>query len=142
MAHQPEGTVEGQGTKEQRVWQEYHLWPRAWHLVAARAVAAGLGVMFFAFYVVSELLPGLLGDVALTISGIAFFLGMMLYLVSMLAPVAIFLDRNRLDSADGWRPSLWYYIIAIPGSLLAIPLAALYTYKRLAYVGFASKPAK
>ena len=57
-------------------------------------------------------------------------LGLLLQLVS---PVCLYYDRQYLETATGWEPSSWYYLMVLPPFSVFLP--PLYLYQRHRYVG-------
>ena len=57
----------------------------------------------------------------------------LLWLLSFVAPVAVYFDRKYVAAVSDWSPSLAYYLVILPA--FGVLLAAIYAYERHQYVG-------
>lgn len=113
-------------------------YPRLWYTIAFRwmsvLVLIAAGVLFLA----TPSTMNQLGAVVEAAGYALFLIGGGLFVLSLIAPLAVMRDRGVLEDGDPWRPSLWYYAMAFPTGLLGLVLSAVYTRKRLRHYGIKS----
>lgn len=112
-----------------------------WYLIPARFVSIQLALVgsILVYAGDSTSIPLVSPGVGWVGVGLA-VTGMFLFLISLFSIIPLAMERRRLSKeTDGWEPGLLYFIIAIPGIGVGIPLSMLYTYKRLKWVGPSSQ---
>lgn len=106
---------------------------RVWHLIPCRFIGPLFAAIGVVFIFLSDGWPYYLSRIVGTVSLFVAFVGAILYLSSLLAPVAVYHERKQLPDDEDWYPSRWYYLMVFPDGLLGFVLAIVYTRRRRRY---------
>jgi|GEM_PF-3073580 len=113
---------------------------RLWWLIPMRFIGIPLFLLGLAIGVVGGFFPGVIQTgiswlgAAIAIASLAF------WIVSFLAPVAVFTERRRMPESAPWVPSRWYYFMIFPTGPLGLLLSIVYTKRRVGYYGNTKLP--
>lgn len=116
-----------------------------WLLIAARAIIAVAWLLVLGGLVMLAVVqPPSPNQNLVTIPPIhafpvrVFLMGLVMGLFFLLPPLsglALFFDRKHVSSVSEWTPSIFYYLMALPGPILTDVIAMLYLYERHTHVG-------
>lgn len=110
---------------------------RWWWLIRARYYFIAVGFLSALLYIPVLLIPE--GNIFSAISNMIAAAGILItfgvFLISLLAPVGVYMERKNLPKNGEWYPSRWYYLIIFPDGLLALVLAYVYGKRRLKHYG-------
>lgn len=70
-----------------------------------------------------------------TSGAVIMMVGIILFGLSFLAPIAVYYERKHLPKDQEWYPSRWYYLMFFPDGIIAFILSIMYTRRRRKHFG-------
>lgn len=111
---------------------------RWWWLIRARYYSVGIFLLSLPLWFAGGVLDpdGIPAAIFGTIAFILVVVAVLVYVVSLLAPIGVYLERKNLpQDSEEWYPSRWYYLVLFPDGLLGLILAYVYGRRRLEHYG-------
>jgi len=113
---------------------------RLWWLIPMRFIGIPVFLLGLGISAVGGMYSGII-QTGVTWLGLIFTVSSVgFWLVSFLAPVAVYKERQRIPKSAPWFPSRWYYFMIFPTGLLGLLLSIVYTNRRLNYYGNTQVP--